>query len=107
MKTFKNKGMLLRDPKIYAQTKLLYCYLEYRADYKTGLTYPPQEQILKELNLSDKMYKEGIQVLIKKGYIKPTTKEQTDKDGKKYNINCFEIIDDSDEPNNITDTKKD
>ena len=83
----------MRDPKTYAQTKALYSYLWVRADYKSGLSYPPKEQILSEINLREDMYKEGLGVLIKKGYIRETTKEMTDKNNKKYTIKAYDLND--------------
>lgn len=95
MTSIKMLNVVLRDSKLYAQTKALYSYLWIRADYKSGLSYPPKAQTLTELNLTENLYNQGLQVLINRGYIKPTTKEQKDKEGKKYTINCYDIIGDA------------
>ena len=86
----------MRDSKLWSQTKALYSYLWVRADYKSGLSYPPKIQTLNEVNLTDKQYTECLNVLINRGYIIPTTKEGTDKDGNPYTINCFNIVGDDD-----------
>lgn len=92
-KSFKTLNKVMRDSKTYAQTKALYCYLWIRADNKSGLSYPPREQILQEINLTDTMYKECLGVLIKKGYIKETIKKMTDKNNKPYEIKAYDLND--------------
>lgn len=101
MTSIKMLNVVMRDSKLYAQTKALYSYLWIRADYKSGLSYPPKAQTLSELNLTESLYNQGLKVLENRGYIKATTKEQEDKDGKKYTINCYDIIGDN-EYNNAT-----
>lgn len=94
MRSIKMLNVVLRDSKLFAQTKALYSYLWIRADNKSSLSYPPKKQTLTELNLTENLYNQGLKVLESKGYIKPTTKEQEDKDGKKYTINVYNIIGD-------------
>ena len=98
--SIKTLNEVMRNPKTYAQTKALYSYLWVRADNKSGLSYPSKEQILSELNLTDKLFNEGLRVLKSYGYIKETTISKTDDKGKPYTINGYDL--------NITtsDTKK-
>ena len=91
MTSIKKLNEVMRDPKLYAQTKALYSYLWIRADYKTGLSYPPKEQTLSELNLTEGLYIQGIKVLENRGYITPTTKDMTDANNRSYTINCWYI----------------
>lgn len=91
--TLKRLNEVMRDSKTYSQTKALYSYLWIRADKESGLSYPPKKQILSEINLTEEHYKQGLGVLIKKGYIKETTKDMVDKEGKKYTINCYDLND--------------
>lgn len=91
--TLKSLNKVMRNPKTYSQTKALYSYLWIRADKDTGLSYPPKKQILSEINLTEDLYKQCLGVLIKNKYIKETTKEMTDKEGKKYTINCYDLND--------------
>ena len=46
--TLKRLNEVMRNPKLYAQTKALYSYLYVRADHKTNLAYPPKKQLLEE-----------------------------------------------------------
>lgn len=94
MTSIKKLNEVMRDPKLYAQTKALYSYLWIRADYKTGYSYPPKEQTLSELNLTEGLYIQGIKVLESRGYIIPTTKDMTDANDRKYTINCWLIVGD-------------
>lgn len=98
--TLKSLNKVMRDSKTYSQTKALYSYLWIRADNKTGLSYPPKEQILSEVNLTETLYKQCLGVLIKNKYIKETTKEMTDKEGNKYTINCYDLNDYSNDSKN-------
>lgn len=82
---------VMRNPKTYAQTKALYSYLWVRADNKSGLSYPSKEQILKEVNLTDKMYNECLKILKNYGYIKDTIITKTDDKGNTYNINGYDL----------------
>ena len=91
MTSIKKLNEVMRDPKLYAQTKALYSYLWIRADYKTGYSYPPKEQTLSELNLTEGLYIQGIKVLESRGYIIPTTKDMADANDRKYTINCWLI----------------
>lgn len=109
MTSIKMLNVVMRDSKLYAQTKALYSYLWVRADNKSGLSYPPKAQTLTELNLTENLYNQGLQVLINRGYIKSTTKEQQDKDGKKYTINVYNVLGDTEysQAKDISDAKKD
>ena len=91
MTSIKKLNEVMRDPKLYAQTKALYSYLWIRADYKSGLSYPPKEQTLSELNLTEGLYIQGIKVLESRGYITPTTKDMIDANNRAYTINCWYI----------------
>lgn len=91
--TLKRLNEVMRDSKTYSQTKALYSYLWIRADRESGLSYPPKKQILSEINLTENMYKQCLGVLIKKQYIKETTKDNIDKEGRKYTINCYDLND--------------
>lgn len=91
--TLKRFNQVMRDSKTYSQTKALYSYLWIRADKKSGLSYPPKNQILSEINLTEDMYKQCLGVLIKKDYIRESTKDMTDATGKKYTIKCYDLND--------------
>lgn len=93
MLSIKKLNEVMRASGMYAQTKALYSYLWTRGDYKSGLSYPPKSQILGELPITEKLYNQGIAVLLNKGYIRETTKECKDKEGKKYTINAFDLSD--------------
>lgn len=92
-KTLKQLNTVMRDSKTYAQTKALYSYLWVRADNKTGLSYPPKEQIIKEINLTETMYKQCLSVLINKGYIKESIIDKVDKDNRSYQITAYDLND--------------
>lgn len=100
--SIKKLNEVMRNPKTYSQTKALYSYLWVRADYKTGLSYPPKKQILEEVNLTESLYNQCLQILINYGYIKETTKELKDKDNKPYTIKVFDLndYDDAIKPDN-------
>ena len=89
--SIKTLNEVMRDSKTYSQTKALYSYLWVRADYKSGLSYPPKEQILSEVNLTEKLYKQCLAVLINKGYVKETIINKKDANGKIYNVNAFDL----------------
>ena len=91
--SIKKLNEVMRNPKTYSQTKALYSYLWVRADYKSGLSYPPKEQILNEVNLTETLYNQCLNVLKSYQYIRETTKEMTDKNNKKYTINVFDLND--------------
>jgi hypothetical protein len=91
--SIKKLNEVMRNPKTYSQTKALYSYLWVRADYKSGLSYPPKEQILKEVNLTETLYNQCLNVLKSYQYIRETTKEMTDKNNKKYKIKVFDLND--------------
>lgn len=92
--SIKTLNEVMRNPKIYAQTKALYSYLWVRADFKSGLAYPPKKQMQEEINLNDNMINEGLGVLSKMGYIKIGTKEGKDKKTQKpYTFTTYELID--------------
>lgn len=91
--SIKKLNEVMRNSKTYSQTKALYSYLWVRADYKTGLSYPPKNQILKEVNLTESLYNQCLQILINYGYVKETTKDMTDKEGKPYTIKVFDLND--------------
>ena len=91
--TFKKLSEVLRNPKLYAQTKALYCYLFIRADHKRDIAYPPKNQILQELNLTDKLFTEGLRVLELNNYIKVGTAEGLDaKTNKSYIYTTYTLI---------------
>lgn len=88
--TIKRLNEVMRNPKLYAQTKALYSYLYVRADHKTNMAYPPKEQILKELNITESLYIQGLKVLENQGYIKTDTK-QAKEDKHTYTI--YQLLD--------------
>lgn len=100
--SIKKLNEVMRNPKTYAQTKALYGYLWVRADYKTGLSYPPKKQILEEVNLTESLYNQCLQILINYGYVKESTKDMTDKDNKPYTIKVFDLNDYDDAENQNT-----
>lgn len=104
MTSIKKLNEVMRDPKLYAQTKALYSYLWIRADYKTGYTYPPKEQVLSELNLTEGLYIQGIKVLESRGYIIPTTKDLVDANNNPYTINCWLVVGDRESKKDASDT---
>lgn len=89
--SIKTLNEVMRNPKTYAQTKALYSYLWVRADNKSGLSYPPKQQILAEVNLTERLYEQCLSVLINNGYIKETTITKTNKDGDTYNVNAYDL----------------
>lgn len=99
MTSIKKLNEVMRNPRLFAQTKSIYAYLWVRADYKSGLSYPPREQLQQEINLTDKQIDEGLSVLEKFNYIKPTTKDMVSSKGQEYQIKCYDIIGD------VEDTK--
>lgn len=89
--SIKKLNEVMRDSKTYSQTKALYSYLWVRADSKSGLSYPPKNQILTEVNLTEKLFNQCKAVLINKGYIKETIITKKDKEGKSYNIDAYDL----------------
>jgi len=105
--SIKTLNEVMRNPKIYAQTKALYSYLWCRADYKSGLAYPPKKQMQQEINLSDNMINEGLGVLEKLGYIEIGTAEGKDKETQKpYTYTTYQLIDASDDIKEDTPKQK-
>lgn len=100
--SIKKLNEVMRNKKTWAQTKALYSYLWVRADYKSGLSYPPKEQILSEVNLTEQQYNQCLNVLKSYQYVRETTKEMTDKNNKPYTIKVFDLNDyDNDTPKQI------
>ena len=89
--SIKTLNEVMRNPKTYSQTKALYSYLWVRADSKSGLSYPPKQQILSEVNLTEKLYTQCLAVLINNGYIKETIITKTNNEGKPYNITAYDL----------------
>jgi hypothetical protein len=97
--SIKTLNEVMRNPHIYSQTKALYSYLWVRADFKSGLSYPPKAQMQKEINLNDKMITQGLGVLSKMGYIKVGQAEGVNKDTKQpYTYTTYEMLDVADIP---------
>lgn len=90
--TIKRLNEVMRNPKIYAQTKAIYSYLYVRADHKTNLAYPPKKQMLEEINLTKKMMQQGLAVLENQGYIEIGTAEGKDKDNKSYTYTTYKLL---------------
>ena len=91
--TLKRLNEVMRNPKLYAQTKALYSYLYVRADHKRDLAYPQKKQILEELNLTENMFKQGLAVLEKQGYIKTDVAEGTNKEtGTPYTYTTYQLL---------------
>lgn len=90
--TIKRLNEVMRNPKIYAQTKAIYSYLYVRADHKTNLAYPPKKQMLEEINLTEKMIQQGLAVLENQGYIEIGTAEVKDKDNKSYTYTTYKLL---------------
>lgn len=106
--SIKTLNEVMRNPKIYAQTKALYSYLWVRADFKSGLAYPPKKQMQEEINLNDNMINEGLSVLSRLGYIKIGTKENTNKETQEnYTFTTYELIDTASEDNKDVSDNKD
>lgn len=91
--TIKRLNEVMRNPKIYAQTKAIYSYLYVRADHKTNLAYPPKKQMLEEINLTEKMIQQGLAVLENQGYIERGTAEGINKtDNSKYTYTTYKLL---------------
>lgn len=91
--TIKRLNEVMRNPKIYAQTKAIYSYLYVRADHKTNLAYPPKKQMLEEINLTEKMIQQGLAVLENQGYIEIGTAEGINKtDNSKYTYTTYKLL---------------
>ena len=89
--SIKRLNEVMRNPKTYSQTKALYSYLWVRADAKSGLSYPPKAQILEEVNLTEPLYNQCLSILKNYNYVRDTIITKTDKNGKTYNINAFDL----------------
>ena len=91
--TIKRLNEVMRNPKLYAQTKAIYSYLYVRADHKRDIAYPPKKQILEEIRLTEPLLQQGLAVLEKSGYIKIDTAEGTDKQtNKPYTYTTYTLI---------------
>lgn len=91
--TIKRLNEVMRNPKLYAQTKAIYSYLYVRADHKRDIAYPPKKQMLEEIRLTEPLLKQGLAVLEKSGYIKIGTAEGTDKQtNKPYTYTTYTLI---------------
>lgn len=91
--TLKRLNEVMRNPKLYAQTKALYSYLYIRADHKRDLAYPPKQQMLDELNLTENMIKQGLAVLEKQGYIKLGIAEGINKETRTtYTYTTYQLL---------------
>ena len=92
--TIKRLNEVMRNPKLYAQTKAIYTYLFVRADHKTNQAYPPKKQMLDEIHLTESLLKQGIAVLEKQGYIKSEIQESVDKEtNKSYTYTIYTLLD--------------
>lgn len=92
--TLKRLNEVMRNPKLYAQTKAIYTYLFVRADHKTDKAFPPKQQMLDEIHLTESLLNQGIAVLEKQGYIKSEVKESIDKETKKpYIYTIYTLLD--------------
>jgi len=92
--TIKKLNEVMRNPKLYAQTKALYSYLWVRADHKTNLAYPPKKQMLEELNLTESLFSQGLIILEKKGYIKVGTAEGINHNtNENYTYTTYQLLD--------------
>ena len=89
--SIKRLNEVMRNPKTYSQTKALYSYLWVRADSKSGLSYPPKEQILSEVNLTEKLFSQCLSILKNYDYIRETIITKKDDKGKTYNINAYDL----------------
>lgn len=111
MSYFKALTDVMRDNKLWSQTKALYTYYLVRTDFKSGLSYPPKSQILTEVNLTDKQFTECLKVLVNRGLLIETPKELTDKDNKPYTITAYKVYGvgndatDNKDVSDVTDTK--
>ena len=91
--TIKRLNEVMRNPKLYAQTKALYSYLYIRADHKRDIAYPPKKQILEEIRLTEPLLQQGLAVLEKSGYIKIGTAEGIDqKTNKPYTYTTYTLL---------------
>ena len=92
--TLKRLNEVMRNPKLYAQTKAIYSYLYVRADHKTNLAYPPKKQMLEEIRLTEPLFMQGISVLENQGYIKTGTAEGINKKTKEtYTYTTYQLLD--------------
>ena len=92
--TLKRLNEVMRNPKLYAQTKAIYSYLYVRADHKTNLAYPPKKQMLEEIRLTEPLFMQGIEVLENQGYIKTGTAEGINKETKEtYTYTTYQLLD--------------
>ena len=92
--TLKRLNEVMRNPKLYAQTKAIYSYLYVRADHKTNLAYPPKMQMLEEIRLTEPLFMQGIAVLENQGYIKTGTAEGINKETKEtYTYTTYQLLD--------------
>jgi len=91
--TIKRLNEVMRNPKLYAQTKAIYSYLYVRADHKRDIAYPPKKQMLEEIRLTEPLLQQGLAVLEKSGYIKIGTAEGIDqKTNKPYTYTTYTLL---------------
>lgn len=91
--TIKRLNEVMRNPKLYAQTKAIYSYLYVRADHKRDIAYPPKKQMLEEIRLTEPLLQQGLAVLEKSGYIKIGTAEGIDqKNNKPYTYTTYTLL---------------
>lgn len=92
--TIKKLNEVMRNPKLYAQTKAIYSYLYVRADHKTNMAYPQKKQMLDEIRLTEPLFMQGLKVLENSNYIKIGTAEGKDKKtGEPYTYTTYTLID--------------
>lgn len=91
--TLKKLNEVMRNPKLYAQTKAIYSYLYIRADHKTNIAYPPKKQMLEEIRLTEPLFMQGLKVLENNNYIKIDKVEGKDKTGKIYTYTTYTLLD--------------
>ena len=92
--TIKMLNEVMRNPKLYAQTKAIYSYLYVRADHKTNLSYPSKQQMRDEIRLTDNLLTEGLRILENNAYIRQEIKTGKDaKTGKEYTYSVYTLID--------------
>lgn len=89
--SIKRLNEVMRNPKTYSQTKALYGYLWVRADSKSGIAYPPKEQILNEVNLTEKLFNQCLAILKNYGYVKDTIITKKDNKGNTYNVYAYDL----------------
>ncbi len=89
--SIKRLNEVMRNPNTWSQTKALYSYLWVRADSKSGIAYPPKEQILSEINLTEKLFNQCLAILKNYGYVKDTIITKKDNKGNTYNVYAYDL----------------